>query len=57
MKQLFLIVSALVCMIVAAIAMHTFSIKAYCDCALLGLATGLGAIAAIWLTYALARPK
>lgn len=52
-----LVVSAALWMMVTTVAMHTFSTKLYSSPALLGLASGLGAIAALWLTYGLARPR
>lgn len=51
------IISTLLCISVTAIAMHTFSVKSYSSSTLLGLATGLGAVAAIWLGYSLVRPR
>jgi hypothetical protein len=50
-----LAVSVITCSTVSLFAMHTFASRSYSSSGLLGMASGLGVIAGIWLAYSLAR--
>lgn len=52
-----LIFSALICAIITIIARYTFHVESYSSSTILGLASGLGFIAAIWLAYSIIRIK
>lgn len=50
-----LVTSVSTCSTTTLFAMHTFASRSYSSPHLLGMASGLGVIAGIWLAYSLAR--
>jgi hypothetical protein len=48
-------VCAIICISITLIAIHTFAAKSYSSPCLLGMATGGGLMAALWLARGLAR--